>query len=183
MLFEPRVNAPIASVEGRWEVLGDYQFLEVSYDVGAAVAGATLATGQNVVPYNEPLKVPIWATFDDTTGRFTLIEGRYYLTASITISKSASGNHILLAYLAETSDLTTPISHVISHASRFVTSYPTGVPQELLLSGNFEVPQGGGEYCIVVVTDNGGVNYGVAHGFTGIPNVCATLKVSLTGVP
>lgn len=183
VLYDPTRQVPVISVNSAWRSLGQYSVAEFSYEVAAASAGAALVTGNNKVPLNTFQLEPIWTVLDIATGNFTLLAGNYHIEASAELINPVAANHTYVAYLASSADLTTPIGDAISHTKKVTSSYPIGNSVKLLLGGSFTVPDGGGTYCLVVKTDNGGMLYSAAHGFIGIQNICAKAKIALLGVP
>lgn len=183
MLFDPAYGSPVTSEDGAWEPTRTQPQFSIEYDTAFNVNGATVTTGGDKVPFDtQEIDRSKWATFNPTTNDFDLIQGRYQIEGFVTLTKLSGGAKNLTGYLAESSDLTTPVGTVKMGTVRFAAAAPNNTTLVVPFRGQVTVPSGGGTYAMVVQTPDSNVAFGVAHSISGYDNAYARLSISLVGL-
>lgn len=184
LLYDATYETPVVSIGNAWEPLRTVTEFLLCYDTAAAVAGAAVGTGGVKVPFNvAEVSVAPWATFNAGTTDFTLARGTYQVQGHVTLTKSTgTGARNFAGYLAQSTDLTTPVGTVKMGSLHIPSGAPAQSTHVAPFRGQVTVPDGGGTYAMVVNTPDIDSQFGIAHGIIGYDNVYARLEVSLVGL-
>lgn len=183
LMYDPTYETPIISIDDAWEPTRTKPQFLIDYDTPAATDGAAMSAGANAIPFDvAEVDVAAWATFNATTNDFTLIQGRYYVSGFVSLSKVSGGAKAFTGYLAETSALTTPVGDVKMGTLVIPSSASNDETHVVPFQGIVDVPDGGGTYSMVVHASAADCRFGTAHGITGYTNIFGRLAVTLIGV-
>lgn len=183
MLFDPIYDTMVVSENGKWEPHRNQPLVFINYDTAFNVNGATISTGGVKIPFdNEEVNLSSWATFNSGSNDIDLLQGTYAIEGFVTISKISGGAKAFTGYLAESSDLTTPVGTVKLGTLSLPANAPNGQTFVVPFRGQIDVPEGGGTYAMVVNTSNSNTRFGTAHNISGYENIYARLSISLTGL-
>jgi hypothetical protein len=183
LLYDPTYKTAVLSVDGLWEPTRNQPLFEIDYDTAFNVNGAAITTDGAKIPYDvAEIDRASWATFNATTNDFTLSAGRYFISGYVSLSKVSGSGKTFTGYLAETSDLTTPVGTVRMGSLAIPSSASSNETHVVPFSGQVEVPTGGETYAMVVNTPNTNTRFGTAHNISGLTNVYSRLAISLIGL-
>jgi hypothetical protein len=183
LLFDPDYDTPVVSETGAWEPLRNTPQFAISYDTAATTDGATITTGGAKVPFDTAeVEVAPWATFNSGTTDFTLSRGKYYIEGFVSLTKVSGGEKSFAGYLAESSDLTTPVGTVRMGTLIIPTNGANEATHVVPFRGQVTVPEGGETYAMVVNTPDSDTRFGSAHDITGYQNIFARLAITLIGL-
>lgn len=106
----------------------------------------------------------------------TLAEGVYRLSGFVTVVTTGSAENSVVFYIADSADLTTPVSSAISGSITLpaVATLTVQVP----ISGDLTVGPGGLSYSVVARTAGSALYSGKAHGVAGLDNLYAAVSIS-----
>lgn len=183
MLHDPLYETSVVSENNEWVPVVGQQSVQLNYDTAATTNGAAVGTGGAKIPFDTEAEngVP-WCTFNAGTNDFTLIQGKYFIEGYVTLTKLSGGAKNITGYLAQSSDLTTPVGTVSMGTLRFASSAPNNTTKIVPFIGTVAVPAGGQTLAMVVLTNDTNVTFGVAHGITGYENIYSRLSIKLAGL-
>lgn len=165
-----------------WYPLRESPLFELEYVEAFNVDGGAISTGGDKIPFNTlTLDRAPWATFNPGTEDFDLTAGEYYLDGYICITKTSGGAKTVTGYLAEASDLTTPVGDVNMAPVYIPSSAPNDSTIIAPIRGQVDIATDG-TYALVVNTSGSDIDFGKAHGISGFDNVYASLGISKIGL-
>lgn len=183
LIYDPVYETIVYSQGGKWWPSRTARLFEFDYQLGAAVNGASVVAGANKIPFNTAeVDLAPWATADAANNEFDLLQGTYYIDGFYTLTKVSGGAKSFTTYLANPSDLSTPVGTVQGATLYMPSSLPNDFTTISRYAGFVNVPEGGGSYCVVCRASDTNVRFGTAHNLTGYTNLYAHLSIQLVGL-
>lgn len=178
LLYDPVYKTAVMSQDGVWLPIKGYPELTLAYETAYNVAPALISSGGMAVPLNTVLDdSAAWGSLDPTTGYVTLLQGSYYFDATVSACRVSGTSERINAYLALTSDLTTPVGN-----ASMAVIYTNTVTDHARLRGQVDVPEGGETYAIVVdVPTTDYYRLGIDSDLSGLNSRHADVSVQLIG--
>jgi hypothetical protein len=182
-LYDPTYETPVVSEQGEWEPTRTKSLFSLNYDTAFNVDGATISTGGDKIPFDAlATDGAPWAVFDAVNNDFDLVQGQYNIEGFVSITKISGGEKTFTGYLAESTDLTTPVGTVKMGSLVIPSNAANEATFVVPFRGQVSVPSGGGTYAMVVNTADSDTRFGTAHGISGYENIYARLAISLIGL-
>lgn len=172
LMYDPAAGKPVYAENASWQSFAIPDIV-AKYVTDAAVAGIPTLAGAVVVPFNMvELDASPTLSISPLNGHLTLVAGVYHVTASIELAHVSGAATLGNAYIADTSDLTTPISDLTSN----VVSV-NGTTATLSLKGVVACAIGA-TYAVVVNANNANSVIGKAYNFGTAKNLNGSLNMT-----